>query len=280
MAGNHDIGFGDSLIRSSAERFKRTFGPLNFNTTIAGHSIIVLDTLSLSATSDVRDEAMAFLGDVSSYKDDRPVILFTHVPLYRPNTASCGVSSRMTSNIYQGAGYQYQNLVEPTLTQLILESIKPEFVFSGDDHDQCSYTHTLKAGDTVSEYTVGTFSWLQGNKRPSFGQLILVPHSKIPGNDISTEFRVCYLPSQFNIYYSYIFAAILSAIIFALDSFRIFERCFGEPSLVMYSKKYDRNPQCFDGFTADLKHFLRSAINALVLGLSFYGLIITIDINL
>ncbi|KAJ3195788.1 hypothetical protein HK101_011043 [Irineochytrium annulatum] len=48
IAGNHDIGFGRNVLPFAYNRFTKTFGPNNFNITIANHTILAIDTLSLS----------------------------------------------------------------------------------------------------------------------------------------------------------------------------------------------------------------------------------------
>jgi hypothetical protein len=40
-----------------------------------------------------------------------PRMLFTHVPLYRPDLQYCGPLRHANRGLYQGHGYQYQNLV-------------------------------------------------------------------------------------------------------------------------------------------------------------------------
>lgn len=62
MAGNHDVGFGDNIIRPSVKRFKNTFGSLNYEVKVGNHSLVVLDTLALSSdVQDIREESQQFL---------------------------------------------------------------------------------------------------------------------------------------------------------------------------------------------------------------------------
>lgn len=55
-------------------------------------------------------------------------ILFTHVPLSRPEGASCG-PLRERGTIHQGRGLGYQNLLTPQASQFLLQSIRPAIVF-------------------------------------------------------------------------------------------------------------------------------------------------------
>lgn len=57
-----------------------------------------------------------------------PVVLLTHIPLARPDTASCG-SLRERGTIRQGAGYGYENTLSARASQLLLEGLRPVAVF-------------------------------------------------------------------------------------------------------------------------------------------------------
>jgi len=79
--------------------------------------------------------------------------------------------------------------VERLPTEQLLKEISPKVVFSGDDHDQCTYVHP----GGIKEFTLGTFSWLQGNYRPSFG---LLSGLKDAEGNFDYGFSVCFLPNQ------------------------------------------------------------------------------------
>jgi hypothetical protein len=67
MAGNHDYGFGDAIVRSARTRYEREFGSPNWITQLGNHSIISLDTLSLSSrVTDIRNTTQTFLDDLSA----------------------------------------------------------------------------------------------------------------------------------------------------------------------------------------------------------------------
>jgi ethanolamine phosphate phosphodiesterase len=57
-----------------------------------------------------------------------PVILFTHIPLWRPDGTSCG-SLREKGGIKAGTGFGYQNTIGKEATEFVLETIKPSIVF-------------------------------------------------------------------------------------------------------------------------------------------------------
>ncbi|KAF9975930.1 hypothetical protein BGZ73_000219 [Actinomortierella ambigua] len=175
VAGNHDIGIGDTTIPAAVRLYQDEFGPLNYEIDLGHHRLVTLDTLTLNAAkgSPVRVEAQHLLDHVArpDMQDSSPRILFTHVPLYRPPQTYCGAERQTTLSIEQGRGYQYQNLVEAELSQEILEKVQPTMILSGDDHDWCGVAHpTMKSGDSsnrlvdmIPEVTVPTFSFAQIN---------------------------------------------------------------------------------------------------------------------
>ncbi|KAF9089783.1 hypothetical protein BGX29_011872 [Mortierella sp. GBA35] len=59
---------------------------------------------------------------------NEPRILFTHVPLFRPETISCGKGREATQLILDRNGEQYQNMVNATLSREILRKIQPDMV--------------------------------------------------------------------------------------------------------------------------------------------------------
>ncbi|KAI9013150.1 Metallo-dependent phosphatase-like protein [Gaertneriomyces semiglobifer] len=170
-AGNHDIGFGDEVIPKAYDRFVATFGPPNQAHTINGISIITLDTVSLSGSNSTvaYQKALSSLESIPKNETlSEQRILVTHVPLFRPEGGACG-GLRRHPVIRQGGGYQYQNLVKAPLSAYILETIRPSLVLSGDDHDWCEYHHS----PSITEWTIATFSWMQGNWYPGYGILHL-----------------------------------------------------------------------------------------------------------
>ncbi|KAI9495609.1 Metallo-dependent phosphatase-like protein [Zychaea mexicana] len=220
MAGNHDIGFGNGIKKNILERFENEFGPTSYTFNISEYSIVVLDTVSLSATNDDLPSKQSALDLLDRHLPPHPRILFTHVPLYRPPTASCGPDRQQyKKGIRQGRGYQYQNLVGERLSQQILERVNPVAVFSGDDHDYCVVNHRYNSQQFTEtlEMTIPTFSMAQGLKYPGVVLLDLTPtkHQKAdstqqqeeggggePGQDYFAT-KLCWLPDQIAIFIGY-----------------------------------------------------------------------------
>ncbi|KAF9380748.1 hypothetical protein BGX21_002279 [Mortierella sp. AD011] len=183
MAGNHDVGFGDTLIKSSMRRYKRVFGSVNYEINVGNHSLVVLDTLALSSeVSSIREESQQFLDQIKQEQPSLPRILFTHVPLHRPNATYCGKTREAEQTIKDTKGEQYQNMVNVTLSREILESVQPDMVFSGDDHDWCEIAHPTIGGNFVPEVTVRTFSFAQGIQQPAFVMMSLFNPDHKPKN--------------------------------------------------------------------------------------------------
>ncbi|KAF9136024.1 hypothetical protein BGX30_011374 [Mortierella sp. GBA39] len=183
MAGNHDVGFGDTLIRSSMVRYKRVFGSVNYEVNVGNHSLVVLDTLALSSrVPSIRGESQQFLDRIKQEQSSLPRILFTHVPLHRLDTTSCGKARETDQLIIDRGGEQYQNMVNSSLSREILESVQPDMVFSGDDHDWCEVAHPAVGGNLTPEVTLRTFSFAQGIQRPSFGMMTLFNPDLKPKN--------------------------------------------------------------------------------------------------
>ena len=138
----------------------------------------------------------------------RPRILFTHIPLYRDNDIACG-PRRSKRPIEQWRGISYQNLLSNRTTHAILETIKPSYIFSGDDHSPCLHEHRYfnrRTGqiEAVKEYTVATFSWLQGERQPEFVMVSL--------DEAAMAVEICDLPNQLRIYKFYAALGFMSAL--------------------------------------------------------------------
>ncbi|KAF9963862.1 hypothetical protein BGZ70_007144 [Mortierella alpina] len=184
VAGNHDIGFGDNIIRPSVKRFKDTFGSLNYEVKVGNHSLVILDTLSLSAeVQDIREESQQFLTQLQQDSQILPRILFTHVPLFRLDTTPCGKARESKKLIINRGGYQYWNMVNASLSRDILRGIRPDMVFSGDDHDWCEIAHSLDGG-LIPEVTLRAFSFAQGIQQPGFVMLSLYNPDLKPKNEM------------------------------------------------------------------------------------------------
>ncbi|CAO3587336.1 unnamed protein product [Absidia cylindrospora] len=218
MSGNHDIGIRDGIKPEVFQRFQAQFGPTSLIHPLAyNHTLVTLDTAALTNTDPntktmIQQEALDVMNAMRMANQQRENpghrVLLTHVPLYRPEETSCGplrVQSRPF--IYQHYGYQYQNMMNADVSQAILQSIQPDLVFSGDDHDFCEVTHAYyppsdnnnvggqQQQHSAIEYTVPTFSMSQGVRTPGFMLLQATQDNLVP--------QLCWLPDQLGIFINY-----------------------------------------------------------------------------
>ncbi|KAJ2496349.1 hypothetical protein GGH96_005901 [Coemansia sp. RSA 1972] len=208
MAGNHDIGIGNTVVQHALQRFHEYVGPTNQILEIGGHQIILLDTLTLeSDNADVRkstQETIDWLQAERTEMQTKPRILFTHVPMWRPPNTYCGPLRQTPGDLLSRSGYQFRDQLFQNTTQLVLNAIQPHAVFSGDDHDTCTISHVIPSTNkSVTEYTIGAFGWASGVPIASYALLTLYPQS---ANNTSFVVQNCYLPYQLGIYQCYALA--------------------------------------------------------------------------
>ncbi|KAJ3413088.1 hypothetical protein HDV05_008542 [Chytridiales sp. JEL 0842] len=293
IAGNHDIGFGKHVVPHAYERFVKVFGPENHRFSIANHTFLALDTISLSSgdpNSPFFKASEDFLASViPKVSNLDPIILLTHVPLYRPDGSSCG-PLRNKPTIRQGAGYQYQNLIVESISSYILSNIRPKLVLSGDDHDDCVYNHKIGTVDVV-EHSIATFSWLQGNHFPGFAVMTLTnPKSTKRTSADTFTIEKCWLAPQIRIYMWYI--ALLIATVVGCFALAIQEQSQGYSLLPLqqnrpYSKEDKKAHISLLQAFRQCGHSWRDArvaqkagiifLQTLVLPLSSYALLILYD---
>lgn len=216
LPGNHDIGWSNGVKLPSRERFQKIFGNPNTINTINNVEFISIDSLSYSSSNDaINSDSRNFVKQTFSpaIVKSKPRILLTHVPLNRdPAKQTCG-KYRESSKFHLSGGYQYKLALEPDISLELLNSIKPDLIFSGDDHDYCDIVHT-EAGVTESparEITVKSISLAMGIKYPAV-QLLTFQNS----ND-DTPFNyntdICYLPTPYINIFHYILLSIISGLL-------------------------------------------------------------------
>lgn len=195
LPGNHDIGFGDTIIPNALLRFKKHFGQTNMAVDIGNYVVVILDTISMLNTKDptIYKAPYDFLDKIGPPNKAR--ILLTHVPLYRSDSSACGSLRESKKNIGYTKGYQYATQVDPKTTDFILKSVQPIMVFSGDDHDAChtlhKYTSTDGSEKKVDEMTVKSFSMAMGIKKPAI-QLLTLSNATL-----KIKTNICLMPSPF-----------------------------------------------------------------------------------
>lgn len=61
-----------------------------------------------------------------------PTILFTHIPLHRPETKSCGPLRERGGYIHRGVGRGWQSTLGKQTSEFLLKSLRPVAVFRCD----------------------------------------------------------------------------------------------------------------------------------------------------
>ncbi|KAL4589325.1 hypothetical protein LXL04_002231 [Taraxacum kok-saghyz] len=224
ISGNHDIGYAayHSRMPQVISRYEKVFGSRNYKFTAGEVEFIVVDAQTLDGhlQQNQTAETWKFVNSVSRESHSPPRVLLTHIPLFRQDWTSCGphrsspIINQRISRATDDHEIVYQNYLTEETTNKLLDSIKPVLVLSGHDHDQCSVTHVAKHGP-VSEETLGTVSWQQGNLYPSF--MLLTASKLTVSNDsdyVSTH--LCFLPTQLFIYIWYILLFVVTLLVVLL----------------------------------------------------------------
>ncbi|KAL1717433.1 hypothetical protein EV715DRAFT_274297 [Schizophyllum commune] len=216
LPGNNDFGMGASRSLSANVRayYKKYVGPLNQAVPLRGHNFVALDAPGLvdedyrrSASGLPHQQWSPTLGGTLDFireldNEQGPVVLLSHIPLHRPDTATCG-RLREKGTIRRGVGHGYQNTLGKETTYYLLDTLHPIAVFSGDNRDYCEYNHTSRhidpetrtkiSEESVREVTIKSFSMARNIHHPGFHLLSLVePSIGAP----SLADTACFLPDQ------------------------------------------------------------------------------------
>ncbi|WEW60009.1 hypothetical protein PRK78_005491 [Emydomyces testavorans] len=172
---------------------------------------------------------------------DFPTIVLTHVPLYREAGTPCGPlrehwppsstdpppEKDERNAIRIGRGYQYQNVLTPTISNDIIKKTGPVIqVYSGDDHDYCEIRHREFNG-APKEITVKSMSVAMSVRRPGVQLASLWnPIDPKTGKSMNSpasqtiQNNLCLLPDQISVFirYAYVFIfTILALFIHAIS---------------------------------------------------------------
>ncbi|KAJ7703050.1 hypothetical protein B0H17DRAFT_922428 [Mycena rosella] len=232
LPGNNDVGMGVSHSSPKNVRlyYSSVVGPFNSQVVIRDHVFICLDAPSLvdedyqRSASGVGYEKWTPIpgGPVEFVKSasvaGRPIILLSHIPLARPDTATCG-PLREKGSIRRGVGHGYQNTLGKQTTSFLLKTLRPSVVFSGDNRDYCEYHHPVDVPDReakeaavpIREVTVKSFSMSNHIRRPGFQLLSLVDPTPTGKSILDAP---CVLPDASSVYSSLYFPLAVITLIF------------------------------------------------------------------
>lgn len=218
LPGNHDIGFGETVNITSLHRFEANFGPASSIHQLGNHTVVLLDTISLSDFDN--PETMAGPRDVIDLlepydENEQPRILMSHVPLYRfTDRQACGPLRESKKDFPIMKGVQYQTVLDHELSKEVLAKVRPQIAFSGDDHDYCHVTHPYEVRGksmTADEITVKSCAMNMGIEFPAIQLLSLNTEDN---GDTTFKAEMCFLPEPYAVLASYIYLAIFNVVIF------------------------------------------------------------------
>lgn len=228
IPGNHDIGYQE-IKPKVTKRFSAFFGEPNNYVEIGNHTIVMIDTISMSHPDpEISAELKLFLQNLDDQINPQlPRILLTHVPLYRfTDQQSCGPLREKGDPFPLQRGYQYQTVIDWEVSQTLLKTIDPDVIFSGDDHDYCQVKHkfNFQGIDRVAEeISAKTVSMTCGVKYPALQLLSLNnpydPNPKLKmADDLSSSYvtEMCYLPLPYVALNTYIFLLVVTIGIVAM----------------------------------------------------------------
>lgn len=269
LPGNHDIGYSafHSVHPEVLSRYEKEFGSRNYQFSAGKVDFVVVDaqTLDGAKQSKERSSSWEFIKTLSPGNTSNPKVLLTHIPLYRPDNSPCGphrsspVINQRVSYAALDQGITYQNYLTKETSDLLLSLLKPILVLSGHDHDQCTVVHSTPFGP-VTEHTLGTISWQQGNLYPSFMLLSAGPKLSQNSTDLEHEvaMNLCFLPKQTHIYIWYIcqFVVTILLLVFwptnglgslpCMNTFMSFMRSVGAELLSRTKEKDDEDDGDYD----------------------------------
>ncbi|RMD40018.1 hypothetical protein DV735_g5097, partial [Chaetothyriales sp. CBS 134920] len=189
LPGNHDLGFGHGIQPAVRSRFDAFFGPLNRIDVLGNHSVVSLDTVSLSAidqadpqtgssgagagdgsaaNSHVWRPAEDFLAQAKTLRQQAVRREAARMRLIPPRSLDPAPFPPRVPSIRIAGGYQYQNVLTPFVSSDIIKHLSATEVvqiYSGDDHDYCEIEHSEFTG-RIREITVKSISWAMGVRRP------------------------------------------------------------------------------------------------------------------
>jgi hypothetical protein len=195
-------------------------GSVEFIKRVTQGRLYVLNEFTNTVTTVVRS-----FDAIASFAVD--LFFFFHIPLARPERANCGPLREgigPNPRIQRDAGSGYQNLLRKSTSTWLLEELKPQAIFSADNHDYYEFVHSyLPSSDLsadihlgenaqaesdtmrIKETTVKEFSIAARIRRPGI-QLLSLWNPSDGQHDVANRNvptyadRPCLLPGQTRIY--------------------------------------------------------------------------------
>merc|ERR1711934_888878 len=97
-----------------------------------------------------------FITSLREIAGDLPIVLFQHVPLHKPS-GSCPGDAPYINRTESGFIVE-QTLLSEEWSEYIVHTIHPVLVFSGHDHEGCSFEHTPYTRELTLRSMMGDYS--------------------------------------------------------------------------------------------------------------------------
>jgi hypothetical protein len=190
LVGNHDAGYGAEIVLfpHRLTRFVSVFGPQEQIEELGDHWLVQVNSLILDnyPWREKNNPAWTFLHELANNRSivsdenrkKKPILLFTHIPLYKEN----GICVDKFKLKRWNGNVQEQTMLSPETSKFILDKIQPSFIFNGHDHYGCSYIHNNTA--KTMEYTLRSIMGDYG------GYIGLFEYGKL-GPNYSYNFKTC-----------------------------------------------------------------------------------------
>ena len=146
ISGNHDLGYDMDKDHQVflANRYKKYFGPINYETVINGISFVFLSATTMEYNTthpSLYRETTDFI-EYNKNNNQLPIVMVHHIPLWRPPATDCGPYRTRNKFMRDSVHYNYRNLLPRVLSSELLKMIRPFLTLSGDDHDHCKRKHS------------------------------------------------------------------------------------------------------------------------------------------
>ncbi|KAF0720624.1 Aste57867_181 [Aphanomyces stellatus] len=172
LVGNHDAAFGASMTKHLIHRHEGAFSASNHLVNINNVLYLQLNTMAMDDNVEdvhLHHESLLFLQNIETERKLMgyypPMVLLTHVPLYRPDDTACGpLRANEDGHVtYEAPTFKYtqrDHVLSEELSSRLLNALRPDYVFSAHTHAVCEYSHSVPfQTKPIPEYTVPTFSW-------------------------------------------------------------------------------------------------------------------------
>ena len=174
IAGNHDVGEHYQLRKSTIDMFENEIGHgvNSYRENVCEQdqcvSILGVNTMALEGTPfdrEVNRNTLSFLSKIQSMREDGrnklPLILLTHLPLFRDDDTNCGFErSGETGHVtYAHPSTKLipkRDVLSKSTSRMLLESFRPSLVLSAHTHAVCRRYHDDLR---ILELTTSAFGW-------------------------------------------------------------------------------------------------------------------------